>query len=362
MVNLLLVYTHYFGWLVVATGFALVMVYGTRQKRVAVSLTTGLLVACFSPWAYAVARAAATNRGLSQNIGWMPRPTPRAVGEFFSTLNQILYYRQGSNEPAFFYLSALLGGLVFGVPLVLLAWRKWRSRHDAGVAHGDEGGGRVASLRLLVLFFGLPLLLAFAASLMLPYSIWGTRHLIIVAAPYLILVAVGLDRLRPRWLKTSALLVVGGWTLLMTSVLATRSDAPYVWCAWDTLAREVVEAETMRDAPVKIYAFEDLIAYHAWFALDSMKDARFKVEVVKGVPDVLEDPAYFLPRGFDAVATRDAASAFSEDRFWIAFRDTSWNPQGAPLRYLTTRGFVLGASREVRARGNTAFMILVRRS
>ncbi len=354
-VNLLLVYTHYFGWLVVTTEFALLFVYGTRQKRAGFSLVAGLTVVCFSPWAYAVGLAAAANRGLGQNIGWAARPTLGAVGEFLTTLNEILYYRQSSNEPAFFRWSAWLGAVLFGVPLAVLAWRRWRSR-------ADEPCVPAASLRLLVSCFGLPVLMAFAASWALPYSIWGMRHLIIVVVPYLVLVALALDALRPLWLKTSVLLVVGGWTLLMTFVVAIRSDTPYVWCAWDTLAREVVEIETARDAPaVKIYVFEDLVAYHTWFALDSMKQSGFKVDVVRGVPGAVEDPAYFLPRGFDAVATRDAANAFGEDRFWIAFRDASQNPHRAPLEFLTARGFQTGAPLEVTARGNRAFMVPVTR-
>ena len=53
--------------------------------------------------------------------------------------------------------------------------------------------------------------LAILASWVLPHSVWGTRHLIIVAVPYLLLAAIALERLRPQWLRITALLLLGCW-------------------------------------------------------------------------------------------------------------------------------------------------------
>src|SRR3954451_25198433 len=55
--NLLLVYTHYFGWLVVALEAVSLALCGRRKlKPFAASLV--VLLVCFAPWAWAVVRAA----------------------------------------------------------------------------------------------------------------------------------------------------------------------------------------------------------------------------------------------------------------------------------------------------------------
>ncbi|HVF50092.1 MAG TPA: hypothetical protein VNA19_08395, partial [Pyrinomonadaceae bacterium] len=195
----------------------------------------------------------------------------------------------------------------------------------------------------------------------LPYSVWGTRHLIIIAAPYLILCATALASLRPFWLRTTLLILLGCWTLLSASVLLLSRERNYVWCAWETLARRAVESEPARDPPLKIYAFEDLVAYHTWFAMSTRAERRATVEVVKGIPGLQEDPAYFLPRGFDEIKTRAAADAFVEDYFWIAFRDIARRPEQPPLQTLSARGFDVGEGFRVETRGNVAFLVPVRR-
>lgn len=398
VVNLLLVYTHYYGWLVVASELVWLVVFAARRKLRLFSITATALVVVFSPWVYAVVRAAAASEGLRQNIGWMTRPDLRAVVQFYVTLNEILYYPQSNTEPLFSRWSAPLGLLLFGVPVAALlarhAFRRRAARQAPPAAtHADEttrkdstqetraadastdehtlpdddtaaeacDSRRAPVLHWLLLFFVLPLALAFFASWLLPYSVWGTRHLIIVAPPYLLLVASAIGRLRPVWMRNAVLIVLACWAMVSASVLAVRSDGGYIWCAWETLARQAAEAEGGRNQPFKVYAFEDLVAYHAWFALSSMRPGEFKVEVVKGIDGLREDPAYFLPRGFDEVKTTDGADAFAEEHFWIAFRDTAWKPESEPLRTLRARGLETGQGFRLTAQGHTAFLVPVRR-
>lgn len=352
-VNLLLVYTHYYGWLLVASEFVFLLIYAARRRKLLpFAGATCVVVLCFIPWAYAVAQAQADNHGLAQNIGWAARPSVSHVAQFYFTLNEILYYVQSSNERLYLRWSVVLGALVFGCPLAWYVWRTLRHRTDA--AHA-----RV--LRWLVIFSVLPVALAFLLSWILPYSVWGTRHLIIIAAPYLILCAIALASLRPLWLQTTLLILLGCWTLLSATVLLMSRERNYVWCAWETLARRAVESEPARESPLKIYAFEDLVAYHTWFAVSARTEPRATVEVVKGIAGLREDPAYFLPRGFDEIRTRAAAEAFGEDYFWIAFRDIARRPEQPPLQTLSARGFDIGEGFRVETRGNVAFLVPVRR-
>ena len=389
-VNLLLVYTHYFGWLVVVTQCLFLLLFGRKgagRKR-SFALSALALLVCFMPWVWMVVGAASATKGLAQNIGWMTRPTTRSLAQFFVTLNELFYYQQSSAEPLFFRLSAPLYALVFGLPILLLVFGRMRRKNSAGQLNGGDAGqsnGDNVWLWWLGLFCLLPLILAFLASYLLPYSVWGTRHLIIVSAPYLLLAGIALMRLRPLWLKVSLVGLLACWALLAATVVALRPAPAYIWCTWEAIAQRVAgEASDERrhvderqkvderqrvdekqqlgesrqvDERRKVYAFEDLVAYHLWFALSSRGEQRVSVEVVKGIEGLTEDPAYFLPRAFDEVKTTSAAEAFREERFWIAFRDTDLKPDAQPLRLLAERGLELEESFEIQASGMRAYLV-----
>jgi 4-amino-4-deoxy-L-arabinose transferase-like glycosyltransferase len=349
VVNLLLVYTHYYGWLVIIAEAAFLLWRG-RRRLPSFLITVALLLVCFSPWVYAVMVAAEHGRGLAQNIGWIARPRLRDVAQYLTLLNEPFYFRQSSNEPLYNLLSASLGLIIFGLPQLALIWHLFqRSR--------DEGEARVDVLRWLLLTIFLPVALALSLSWILPHSIWGTRHLIIVAAPYAILSSIALERLRPYWVKITVFLLLGCWLFLAGAVFLLLREERYIWCAWDDLARQAVQAEPAAPGKtVKLYAFEDLVAYHLWFSLEEAGSERFKVAVIKGIPDLREDPAYFLPRSFDRIATLDP-SALSEDDIWIAFRDTDWNEDRQPLKTLEDKGYRVNKVVEATAQGQRAFLV-----
>jgi hypothetical protein len=130
----------------------------------------------------------------------------------------------------------------------------------------------------------------------------------------------------------------------------------YIWCAWGDMARRAIEVEPATNGAIKIYAFEDLVAYHLWFALEDAGSERFKVAVIKGIPGLSEDPAYFLPRRFDRIAVGDI-NTLTEDSLWIAFRDTAWNENRPPLKTLQDRGYQVNNVVETAAQGQRAFLV-----
>jgi hypothetical protein len=233
-----------------------------------------------------------------------------------------------------------------------LIWHIFRSR--------DQDEDRASALRWLLLTCFLPLALAFSLSWILPHSIWGTRHLIAVSAPYSILTAIALMRLRPYWIKATVFLLFGCWLFLSGFVLLLVREEHYIWCAWNDLARQATQAESATTEPVRIYAFEDLVAYHLWFALKGDESERFRVAVIKGIPGLAEDPAYFLPRRFDRIATGDI-SALDGESVWIAFRDTGWNEDRPPLKTIEERGYQVKNIFEAMAQGQRAFLVHLQR-
>src|SRR5688500_17023551 len=92
------------------------------------------------------------------------------------------------------------------------------------------------------------------------------------------------------------------------------------------MASELVQAPQNSSKPKRLYVFEDLVAYHYWFATRSLPN--YEITLVKGIDGVPNDPAYFLPRGFEGVKTAELSSV-SEDEIWVSFRKpTTRGPQG----------------------------------
>jgi hypothetical protein len=364
--NLLLVYTHYYGWLVVACELALLVYADRRRSRAFLLVCVGLLL-CFAPWAAACASAARGGGGLAQNVGWIERPGASELTQLYALLNEPFYFRQSSAEPPYARGGALLGLMLLGVPILLLLFRSWRRRR-AALSQEDEARAQASSqktgpLTLLAFFTLAPVALAFAASRLLPYSVWGTRHLIIVAAPYMLLCGAALARTRPAWLKSAMLLLLSCWLLSVGALTLVRREGAYIWCAWGDLAARASRdgANDAEGEPVNVYAFEDLVAYHLWFALEGDARARrYRIVSLKGVPGVTEDPAYFLPRDFDGVTVAHA-DALEGRRFWAAFRDTTWDESRPPLNFITSRGYRASRVYESTAQGQRAFLVLFTR-
>ena len=369
LVNLLLVYTHYYGWLVVACEAALLLLRDRRRLGAFLLAAAGLALA-YAPWVVACARASGGGGGLAQNIGWINRPGARGLAELFTLFNEPFYFRQSSAEPLYARGGAVLGLLVVGLPVLALLWDAARRRRTGTERAGREGGGGDDAISFLLLFTLLPVGLAFAASYVLPHSVWGTRHLIVSAGPYALLAGLALERLRPFWWKAAALTLLCCWLAAAGALTLARRQTLYVWCAWEGLAasaaaeearaREVVGGAA---GPADLYAFEDLVAYHLWFALDGRagRAAPLRVVAVKGVPGVAEDAAYFLPREFDGVAVA-GPDALGGERFWAAFRDTAWDESRQPLKLITERGYRAERTYEMSAQGQRAFLVLFTRA
>ena len=418
--NLLLVYTHYYGWLVVAAELLLVLVAAARRRRrrrmrlAPFLLSAALLCVAYVPWAYALASGRAEQgRGVAQNIGWVERPTLKDVARFQALLHEPFYFQQSSAEPPYTKFTAPAGFLIFGLPIILLLLRanereEQEEEHtdtetsnaagdgdrragdgqtDAGALssheddtgapslHEDDGDARAVSidegvagegrgeLRWLALAFFVvtPVVFAFALSWLLPQSVWGTRHLIVAAPPYLLLAAAAFVRARPRWLRAALLVALGGWLAWGSLVVMVRREGNFIWCAWETHAAHVrADADAYAGAPVNLYAFEDLVAYHFWYALDAERNERLRVTSVKGVPGLTEDAAYFLPRGFDGIRVA-GPEALEGERFWIAFRDTALVETRPPLSLLKERGYRVEQVHETSAQGQNAYLVLVGR-
>lgn len=291
--NLLLVYTHYYAWLVVGVEFLYVLFFA-RKRLLSFAASCALLAACFAPWAFAVARAAAAKRGLGGNLGWNERPTFSYLKTFYGMLNGAF------DLPG----ATAVGLLLFGVPIALLIRR--------ALKRDDDGRARHVGLLALASFF--PVALTFAASYLLPQSVWGERYLIIVAVPYFILVAIAVLGVGPRLPRTIALIAVLGW--VAASCRAVTEDERKL--RWDAFAQRIAQDDADARAEVKVYTLENFVTTPLGFYLDSAGGGRFQIV---------------------QVADADAAQG---SHFWFAYRDTTWRRGQTPQQFFSDRGYCVG--------------------
>jgi uncharacterized membrane protein len=336
-VNLVLVYTHYFGWLVIGSELA-ALVLCDRDKLGKFAVSIAAVFACFVPWIAAVWSAAAGGSSLAQNIGWIARPGPRGLAGFVLDIIEPFYF-QASSADASSDLKVSLPLLLIIAAVVIVFFARCRD---------DER----QNVYLVALLAGVPVAIAFFASWLLPYPIWGTRHLIVVFPLAAILIAVAMTSVRLNSLRTAALSLVLLFTGFAFYKFAVTPTKIYSWCNWESQA-----FAAMATFPGKIYVFEDMTAYHVWFAL-RQHDLDATVSKLSNVPGVAEDKAYFLPRGFDEVRTLEI-SDIHETKFWIGYRAPKIDPAVYPLKAFMDAGYKVAAKSFVDAQNEQTIFLLL---
>jgi mannosyltransferase len=321
-VNILLVYTHYFGWLVVANEVLIILIMQRIKLRHMLTMS-GILIAAYIPWLVAIWRAANGGSDIGQNIGWIGRPGFRETLDLILDLVEPFYFQISSADPRTFWWVSLPMIVVFIIV-------------QAVYLSGKRGADR-ERIVLLAIFIGLPATVALLLSWLLPHSVWGPRHLIVIFAPVAILFGSYLSEIRSNILQRSLFVVLG--VVSIAAFIRTVANPPQnqIWCAW----AKATEVEVDRKDGA-IYAFEDLAAYHLWFATRLPNTGITKVNGIEGI---VEDRAYFLPRGSDdavriinAGDVPEAADMLGE-KIHFAFRDSVWNEHHQPIAFFKQKGY-----------------------
>lgn len=335
IINVLMVNTHYFGWLIVLSEL-IAIIFLQKIKIKQILIMSGTAVLSFMPWIFALWQASKINSDVAQNIGWMSKPTLTVIFQFAFDVIEPFYFQQSSDEWSSTFLVTIPLLLLIGASKIFY-FAGWKDEADKRVFY------------LLSIFTAVPILSAFAVSWLLPVSVWGSRHLIIVFVPMLILAAKFLTEIKIRSIKIIFLSLI--FLIFGTAfVLQLRTEQPkFIWCAWEDLAGNIDASQ-----PQKIYVFEDLTAYHFWFAMREKGD-KAEVFKVKNLEGIEEDAAYFLPRGFEGIKTIDE-SEINGKRFWIAFREEDWDKTKPPLRNFIQKGYRISEPIAIEVKGLKAFL------
>lgn len=220
IVNVALVYSHYFGGLVVAAEWLDAVV--AKRSRLRVMTASGALTAVsLVPWAaFVVSRAMRSGDALG-NAAWIPRPQ---IGDFLDPFRLAL-----GRSPSLALDLALL--VLIGGAIALLVVRARREQP------------MLVALAVVALA---PAVLAFAASVLSPRSVWVTRYLLATAVPFLVLTGAAVTALLPMHARRFAVAFALWPAALSIAALADGREK----VRFDRLADGIVAASPRAGADV----------------------------------------------------------------------------------------------------------------
>jgi len=339
VVNVLLLTTHYFGFVLIVSQILAVLVW-QRIKMRTITLSGGASLSVVAGWLLYASGFSGEGRGLEENIGWIPIPDLFTIANSFFDFIEPIYFEMSSAD---FQTNPLIS-----IPMLLLV--------IAAIAVVISKGGRkeIKSGEGLfpqagIFIFGV--LLTFGLSLILPYSVWGSRHLLVLFGPFVAVIAIALTSDAHGRYKLIPVATFFSIVLMAVAVgfLQPRENR-HIWCAWEKFASYLDERPN-QGAPV--YFVDDLAAYHFWY-FSRHSDAR-QVFLLRNDSIGPLDAAYFLPRGFEGVTKTDGID--EEGPFLVGFTAKSWDEDAEPLKTLRSRGCSPEVLEIFEANNRSAFLV-----
>ncbi|MFY9557205.1 MAG: hypothetical protein WAV20_02495 [Blastocatellia bacterium] len=310
VVNLLLVFTHYYGWAVVALEFLAILMWKRSRVR-GFAIACGLLVLCFSPWVYFVAKAAGDNPS-RVNFVWNQPPGFSDVAGYYANLNGPLSYRWKIFGTAFVMVLLLS-------PVVMWGWRANRNRRQNKQAAN--------TFWWLALFAVAPVAVALIASHLLPQPVWAFRYLMVAAPAYFLMVAAAAFRLKSSRVRNAAVFLIVIWSGLSGFADVFNRDK----IDWQPLVQRMIQTEPAQEG-IDVYVTDANVGNTIQFYLDQAGETRFRVAVV---PDL---------------------RLLGNQRCWLAF--IRYNHDGGPQMQSVLRdsGYEVGDIIEQGAGGHKAVL------
>jgi hypothetical protein len=306
-VNVLMVYTHYYGWLVIGTECLFVLLFH-RKRLLPLVLSTLVCGMLFAPWVVIVVEANSKRLDLA-GLDWMARPTVEGFAWYYANLNGKVGIPRGAT------LSLFLSGapiLLWGWRIISLPERRCKETNQA--------------FWFLVVFSFAPTVVAFLTSQVAEQSLWHGRGLLIISLPFVILTAAAASQLVSDWARRGvcALLLLGAVLSAhyRLTVLAEQKKIP-----WSNIAKRLSEAEEANGRKIKLYTLETDWGYCLDFHLDARHDSRFAISSVEGALAGEGAKPFFL-RQFPSV-TAGTFSTFDDNHFWLMFAESDWQRRGS---------------------------------
>jgi len=281
-VNLLLVYTHYFGWFTILAEVVFVF-FREKTKFKRFFIQTFFVGACFLPWSYLVFSAALKKGGLGENLSWLEKPGFSGIFLFFAEIQGTMPIPKATTA----------GFLLFLPPVLLWVRQIVRQRNSEDLS----------IFTFLGLVSALPVTVAFLLGQILKTPVWSERYFIASAVPYTLLLAISISRIKDARLKKVFLTLTILWTLGAGAwnifYYRKRID-------WAHISNRIVQTDAAPNSPIKIFVSEEWLRMPLQNSLDEIQSGRLNVEKVNTIDDV------------------------NEKEFWFGYRQTMWNEQESP--------------------------------
>jgi hypothetical protein len=321
LVNLLNIFTHYYGWVVVGVEFLFLLIW-QRHKLLNFGLSASSLFVVFAPWANQVIQQAQSIGGLDRNLDWIPKPGVIDVLYFYSVLDGPMGSR---------YLNAA-GLLLFLLPVVWWSWKLIRS--DFRLNRSE-----MITFSWLALLSFLPVIALYFISQRMKQAVWIDRYFIFISIPYFMLVAAAACQLSPKWLRYPWIALMVFWSLyagihdLQTNRMAWEGAQMGSRIPWEQMTQQLVDAEKENPNPVNIYTLTVIskgLRTGDWasstsidYYLESQSKEKFHFVYARDMQALLKR----LPL---------------EDHFWIAYFDLAGWPQPSPAGKFSDNGYRVG--------------------
>lgn len=323
-VNLLLIYSHYFGWLIVGLELASLLFWNRRHLALFFVMSAGLLL-CFLPWFVLVYRSAIQIGGLDYNLDWIPRPDWRSVLNLLADFSGDLGFKA----------SKVIGILLLGMPIALYGWQICSDYENTALSES-----RTVYWWLLLVTFA-PMIVIFIASQFFRQALWIDRYFIFLVVPYLMLVALSVFNLKSNWMRYGFLSLILIWGIATMSFELITNDVAWVnpqtgsRIPWLSLAEEISNEEsTLEDEKVNLftlYTHSENNRVGDWaigtsldFHLAEIGDERFNI-VYAGTHKALIE------------------KAIDEEHFWVGYFDLGAERHSEILvQNLSAAGFTIG--------------------
>jgi len=299
--NVLLVYSHYYGWAVIASE-GLYLLWIDRKRLAGFTSVTAIVAACFTPWLLWASHFAQIRGGLKANIGWIPRPNPAHLLGYYTSLTV-------DPQPA---LASLFWWTIAGAFFVLAAALLYFGLRKKARVRTALDHWRIPFL-LTAAF--VPPLASFIFSQFAAESVWGSRHLVICAVPYFILIAIALEMIPVRQFRFAAAALVSAWAIVGTIHILN----PEIRVNYEVLAEQMVTREPGPER-LRLAILDPNHFFPIGYHLNQHAPGRWDARRVKRIDDVY---------------------AIQDPHFWVAYHSECW--KGEPLRQLLTeRGYRVG--------------------
>jgi len=276
--NLLLVYSHYWGWFVLFAEL-LILCVQRRKKIVAFLMSVFVVSLGFLPWVVVVAVAAGPDAKLTAEIAWM--------GSEAQTAADFAYLFGFLNGSVAFGHSTTTGIILFAVPIFLFTAR-WAKK-------GIDRGAPSCSPIFWIILILLPILLTSVLGYIAKQNLWATRHLSLVAVSYLVLVGLSVAALPSPLLRVPFRCALVAWAISAGGTFLTSRNLKL---HWETIAQAIANHGS---AP--IYVSDNFIVCPLEYHLARWTGSTLSVTEEADVRKI------------------------NAQRFWFVYRDVTWRGQ-----------------------------------